>query len=213
MNVPMLRSRPRQFAAATALLALAAAATAFSAPSGQQAPWLADLKGEHRQLFDTPTPNGGVPLVHIMNYYDTYNTAFAVKDNAVNGVLTFYGGTTLFGLSDAMWAKYQLGAFLGEKDAAGSPFVANPWRSTPTIMGMSLPQASIESLQKRGATLIICNNALTVFSGLVAKSRGLDAQAVYADMKANILPKVTLVPAMVIAIEQAHTAGLSYHRQ
>ena len=128
-------------------------------------------------------------------------------------MLTFYGGTTLFGLSDAMWAKYQLGAFLGEKDAAGNPFVANPWRSTPTIMGMSLPQASIESLQKRGATLIICNNALTVFSGLVAKSRGLDAQAVYADMKANILPKVTLVPAMVIAIEQAHTAGLSYHRQ
>src|SRR5215207_4430544 len=42
--------------------------------------WLEGLKGKHRQFFDTPTPNGGVPLVHILNYYDTYNKAFGVKD-------------------------------------------------------------------------------------------------------------------------------------
>jgi intracellular sulfur oxidation DsrE/DsrF family protein len=76
-----------------------------------------------------------------------------------------------------------------------------------------LPQASIESLQQRGATFIICNNALSIFAGLVAKAQGLDAQAVYADMKANILPGVTLVPGMVIAIDKAQQAGLSYHRQ
>jgi hypothetical protein len=36
---------------------------------------------------------------------------------------------------------------------------------------------------------------------------------VYEDLKANILPGVELVPAMVIAVEQAARAGLSYHRQ
>jgi hypothetical protein len=78
---------------------------------------------------------------------------------------------------------------------------------------MELRPASIESLQKRGATFILCNNALGIFSGLLAKARGLDANAVYADLKANILPDVELIPGMVVAIDQAHEAGLSYHRQ
>lgn len=175
--------------------------------------WLQKLTGEHRQLFDAPAPGGGIPLVHVMNYYDTYNVAYHVPDAAVNGVLTFYGTTTFYGLSDEMWAKYSLGEFLGEKDAAGRFHTANPWRFNPTIIGMAMPQASIESLQRRGATFILCNNALGIFSGLVAKARGLDAKAVYDDMKAHILPGVTLVPAMVIAIEQAQSNGLTYHRQ
>jgi intracellular sulfur oxidation DsrE/DsrF family protein len=78
---------------------------------------------------------------------------------------------------------------------------------------MNLPQASIEGLQKRGTTFILCNNALTIFAGMVAQKRGLDPAAVYADMNRNILPGVHLVPGMVIAIEQAHRAGLSYQRQ
>lgn len=175
--------------------------------------WLAGLKGKHRQLFDATAPAGGIPLIHILNYYDTYNKAFNTSDRDVNAVLTFYGTTTFHGLSDAMWSKYRLGEFLGEKDAKGVAYTANPWRSAPTIMGMSMPQASIESLQKRGATFILCNNALTVLSGLVANARGQDPAAVYADMKANILPNVTLIPGMVVAIEQAQSAGLSYHRQ
>lgn len=193
----------------------ASLAAAPSAPDHATAldPWLQALKGTHRQLFDAPAPAGGIPLVHVMNYYDTYNSAYKVADRDVNGVLTFYGTTTFHGLSDAMWAKYQLGEFLGELDANGKPHVANPWRHNPTIIGMQMPQASIESLQKRGATFIICNNALGIFSGLVAAKRGLDPKVVYADMKANILPGVVLVPGMVIAIEQAQRAGLTYHRQ
>jgi intracellular sulfur oxidation DsrE/DsrF family protein len=175
--------------------------------------WLTRLDGKYKMLFDAPAPAGGIPLVHVMNYYDTYNKAYNVPDKDIDAVFTFYGTTTFHGLSDAMWAKYQLGEFLGEKDANGVAFTANPWRSNPTIIGMSLPQASIESLQKRGATFIICNNALNIFAGLVAQARGLDAGAVYEDMKANILPGVTLVPGMVIAIDKAQQAGLSYHRQ
>jgi intracellular sulfur oxidation DsrE/DsrF family protein len=78
---------------------------------------------------------------------------------------------------------------------------------------MALAPASIESLQKRGATFIVCNNALTIFSGLLAQARGLDAKVVYDDLRANILPNVELIPGMVVAIEQAQRAGLTYHRQ
>jgi len=40
-----------------------------------------------------------------------------------------------------------------------------------------------------------------------------DATVVYDALRTLILPSVHLVPAMVVAVEQATRAGLSYHRQ
>src|SRR6185369_8030825 len=174
---------------------------------------LKGLTSKHKQFFDSPAPAGGIGLVHIMNYYDTYNKAFNVKDADIDAVLTFYGATTFYGLNDAPWAKYRLGEFLETNDpATGQPATSNPWRAAPVILGMSIPPASIESLEKRGATMILCNNALQIFAGMLATKRGLDSKVVYEDLKANILPGVNLVPGMVIAVEQAQRAGLSYHR-
>ena len=194
-----------------ALDARPATAASTNEPSNR---WLEGLKGKHRQFFDSPAPGGGIPLVHVMNYYDTYNKAFAVKDADIDAVLTFYGSSTFHSLNDAAWAKYRLGEFLEITDpATGQPATSNPWRATPVILGMTLPAASIEALQKRGATFIVCNNALQIFAGMLAAKRGLEAGVVYQDLKASILPGVELVPAMVIAVEQAARAGLSYHRQ
>jgi len=140
--------------------------------------WLRGLKAKHKQFFDNPSPNGGIALVHVLNYYDTYNKAFNVKDSDINAVLTFYGSTTFYALNDASWAKYRLGEFLDAKDATtGEPSTANPWRSAPVILGLTVPTASIESLQKRGATLIVCNNALQIFSGLLAQKRARNCHA------------------------------------
>jgi hypothetical protein len=205
-----------------AALALVATGTAFLGRSStleahSAAPvdaWLEKVApAKHGQLFDFPAPGGGIPLVHILNYYDTYNKAYGVADKDIAAVGTFYGSTTFFGVNDAMWAKYRIGEFLKENDASGAPATTNPWRTSPTILGGAFPAASIESLQKRGATFILCNNALTIFSGMLAKARGQEAEAVYQDLKANILPGVELIPGMVVAIEQARDAGLAYHRQ
>ena len=75
--------------------------------------WLEKLKGKHRQFFDFPAHGAGGPLVHMLNYYNTLNTAYNVKDSDINTVGTFYGlpdATTLFAFNDAMWAKYNMGA-------------------------------------------------------------------------------------------------------
>lgn len=208
---PALRSHGTDADLMAATTNASANASANAAPADK---WLKGLNGKHRQFFDSPTAGGGIPLVHIMNYYETLNKAYNVADADIDAVGTFYGATTFYGVNDAMWAKYRLGEFLETVDpATGKPAVANPWRSTPTIMGMSLPQASVESLQKRGATFILCNNALGIFAGMLAKARNLDTDVVYNDLKANILPGVELIPGMVVAIEQAQNAHLSYHRQ
>jgi len=190
---------------------IAQAARTASTPTGDE--WLDKLKGSHRELFDAPAPTGGIPLVHLMNFYDTYNKAYGVKDNDINGIVTFYGLTVFHGLNDAMWTKYRLGECLETLGEKTNKATINPWRTAPVALGMTLPQASIESMQKRGATFIICNNALTIFSGMLAQSRGLNPDSVYHDMKANILPGVTLVPGMVVAIQKAQDRGIAYHRQ
>jgi len=217
----MRTSMKFRFGLGAVALSLVAATVAMSARPSQlearlAAPedaWLKKVTAKHKQLFDFPAVGGGIPLVHIMNYYDTWNKAYGVADTDIDAVGTFYGATTFFGLNDAVWAKYKLGEFLKENDASGAPATKNPWREAPVVLGMELRPASIESLQKRGATFILCNNALGIFAGLLAKARGLETDAVYADLKANILPGVELIPGMVVAIEQAHRAGLSYHRQ
>lgn len=214
-------SAARRLAGGTVALVLLASVVAMSADPSRiekrsDAPadvWLTKLTGKHRQLFDSPTSNGGIPLIHIMNFYDTWNKAYGVADKDINAVGTFYGATTFIGVNDAMWAKYRIGEFLGEKDATGAAVTKNPWREAPVILGMELRAASIESLQKRGATFILCNNSLGIFAGFLAKARGLSADAVFADLKANILPGVELIPGMVVAIEQAQAAGVSYHRE
>lgn len=190
------------------------AAPPTDAPPAPAAPaWLTALDAPHRMLFDAPQPAGAVPLVHALNYYESWKAAEGVGDDAIDAVITLYGGTTFHGLDDAMWAKYGLGEVMGQMTLEGTPYTTNPWRVDPVFDGNRLPVAGIESLSGRGATFLLCNNALTYFAGKVAAAHGMDAEAVYTDMKAHILPQVTLVPAMVVALDQAQQDGVSYHRQ
>lgn len=182
--------------------------TAAAAPD-----WLDALDAPHRMLFDAAQPAGGAPLVHTLNYYESWKQAEGIGDSDVDAVVTLYGATTFHGLDDAMWAKYGLGEMMGQSDPTGAAYTRNPWRVDPIFDGSPIAPAGIEPLAERGATFLICNNALTYFSGKVAAAHGLDAAEVYAEMKAHILPQVTLVPAMVVAIDQAQSAGISYHRQ
>ncbi len=194
------------------LTAFGAYQTADAATGEEPAEWLMALDAENRMLFDTPASGGGVPLIHALNYMNSWNAAGAGDDD-IDAVVTFYGATTFHGLNDEMWAKYSLGEMMGEVDLSGAPSQVNPWRTAPTFDGAAVPPASIEALAGRGATFLMCNNALTYFAGKVASAHGLEAGEVYAEMKANILSEVTLVPAMVVAIDRAQQAGVSYHRQ
>jgi len=184
-----------------------------SEPTATQPEWLAALDAPHRMLFDVNAPGTGVAVAHVANWYNGWNAADGSTDAEINGILTFYGGTTLHGLTDEMWSKYGLGELSEQMDAQGTPYTTNPWRTAPLVGGNPFPGGSIETLGERGVTFLLCNNALTFWANQVATARGLDSGEVYADMAANILPEVTLIPAMVVAIDRAQQAGISYHRQ
>jgi hypothetical protein len=195
--------------------------------------WINEVKGTHRCLFDFPQHKNGMPLLHILNYLNTYSTAYKAGPGQVGAVGTFYGmGTQAsipFAFNDAMWAKYQLGEYTALKDSAGKAYTRNPFfRPTrddlhllmaaiqsPTIpaLGEAMPGLGIESLQKMGTRFLLCANA---FGGwcmeLEARGKG-KAPDIQKELGANLLPGVTIVPAMVIAIEKAQAAGIKYNRQ
>ena len=221
------------------ILGTAAALTAASgeqraeAQPGGPDDWIKNVKGTHRCLFDFPQHKNGLPLLHILNYLNTYSEAYKTTPGQVGAVGTFYGiggqSSIPLAFNDAMWAKYDLGAYTGLKDGSGKPHTRNVLnKPTPADLNLLmeivqsppipmlagvLPALGIESLQKMGTTFLLCANALGGWCAeLEARGKGKMAD-IQAELKANMLPGVTIVPAMVIAIEAAQGAGIAYNRQ
>src|SRR5262245_58838056 len=219
-------------AAATVPFASARAVSAAQTAGGADS-WINEVKGTHRCLFDFPQYNNGFPLLHILNYLNTYKEAYKTGAGQVGAVGTFYSigtrSSISLGFNDAMWAKYALGEYTGLKDAAGKPYTRNVFfRPTkddvhlliqgigsPNIPALAdaMPGLGIENLQKMGTKFLLCANALGAWClELEARGKG-KAPDIQKDLQASLLPGVTIVPAMVIAIEKAQKAGIAYNRQ
>ena len=225
----------RAAAAAAASLSVGFVRDAGAQPAAAPSPddWIKEVKGTHRCLFDFPQHKNGFPLLHILNYLNTYKEAYKSAPGAAGAVGTFYSVGTQssipFAFNDAMWAKYKLGEYTGLKDASGKPYTRNVlYRPTkddahllgaviggppiPELAGM-MPAIGIESLQKMGTKFLLCANAFGAWT-LELQARGTGkAEELQKDFMANVLPGVTVVPAMVIAIEKAQAAGIRYNRQ
>ena len=195
--------------------------------------WIGEVTGSHKCFFDFPNHKMGFPLVHIFNYIGTYASAYEQGSAQVGTVGTFYGmggaSSIPMGFNDAMWEKYELGAYMGLNDANGRPYTHNVFHR-PTaddahllaaalqspnfgLLGDLMGGLGIESLQGMGTKFILCNNALGGWAfELEARGKGAGAD-IDAELRANLLPGVTIVPAMVIAIEKAQEAGISYNKQ
>jgi hypothetical protein len=219
-------------AAAAAGVAIAAARPAAAEASSPDA-WIGEVTGTHRCLFDFPQHKNGMPLLHILNYLNTYSTAYKASTGQVGAVGTLYSAgpqaSIPFGFNDDIWAKYQLGVYTGLKDANGKPYTRNVFNRPTTkdlhllmkaieaplipALADAMPAIGIESLQKMGTKFILCANALGIWClELEARGKG-KAQDIEQELRANLLPGVTIVPAMVIAIDKAQEAGIKYNRQ
>jgi len=178
-------------------------------------PWLDQLKGKHRQVFDAPDPDGGTVLRHSRGYLDVWRDAYGVAERDVSLVVMLYARTTPLGVQDAMWAKYKLGAAINLTDPKTSAplvrnYFAHPEPGDP--MGDGTPECSIESLQRRGVLFLLCNNALQRWSARLEKDGLGAAKDIHDDLVAHALPGVEVVPNVLIAMTKAHERGFAYAR-
>ena len=195
--------------------------------------WTSEVGGSHKCFFDFPNHKLSFPLVHIFNYINTYASAYGVGNEEVGTVGTFYGGgpasSIFMGFNDEIWSRYNVGDYAGLDDSDGRPYTRNVFNrptsddsvllakglQSPNFAALegAMPLVGIENLQNLGTKFIMCNNALNSWVvELEARGKGTAAD-IDAALRANLLPGVTIVPAMVIAIEQAQQAGIAYNKQ
>ena len=164
--------------------------------------WLKGLTGKHRQLFDVDANAAGRSLGRVMNFMDAYVEAYRLKDSDINAIFGVHGAAVTTAFNDAAWDKYQLGTRGPELDPrTGAPARRNPWASEGA--------SSVLRLQERGVRFIVCHRSVRRISGELAGPNG-NAEAIRKDLLANLLPRVTAVPAMIVAVNRAQEAGLTY---
>ena len=208
----------RAGAAVAALVALdKAPAHALTEQASDNDKWLDRLTAKNRQLFDFNAAGDGIGLIHMHNYMETLKSAYGVSQSDINIVGTCYGGTTPLAWNDAMWAKYKIGAALNIVDpSTNSPLARNwyyrPKKTDPVFFNGLLADAGIESLMNRGAVFLMCNNAFRLWVGRLAAAGNGKAEDIDKEIRANLLPGIVTVPAMVIAVGRAQQRGLQYMR-
>lgn len=211
-------------AGAVALGLTGAAPTAFASerrvhsdltPSDK---WLTAITGKHRQFFDMPNHENGMGLIHVRNYLNAMRDTYHVQHPDVTAVVGLYGMSTMLAFNDAMWKKYGMATPLKVMDGSNAPATSNVFAAAPpgaanlSLSGAPIPipaDSSISSLQQRGAVFILCNNAFNVWMGLLGGG-GEKSAALRKEFEANILPGVFLVPAMVVAVNQAQVHNCTY---
>ena len=163
--------------------------------------WLQGLNGKHKQIADVASLNGGTPLARTVNFMDAY-AEYGMKDSDLSVIVGVHSSALGFALNDAFWAKYELGKRYNDVDPRTSaPSTRNQYASGSP--------SSIATLQGRGVRFIACMRAIRRLSGQLATPEN-PADKVREEILANLLPGVTPVPALIIAVNRAQEAGLSY---
>lgn len=182
-------------------------------PAAKEGPWdsswLDRLTAKHKQVFDVPAYAGGDPLLYARNYFNAHRDAFATTYPDVQAVMGIHGEAYPIVFSDAIWAKYDFGRRVKAIDPrTGKAALRNVlWQPHE---GEEAYDYSVNALQPRGAVFIFCNNVLRFVTRTLAGETGATYAATRSELIAGLLPNVTVVPAMVVAIGLAQERGCTY---
>jgi intracellular sulfur oxidation DsrE/DsrF family protein len=188
----------------------AAAERTPPAPGGSEFDsWLGKIKGKHKQVFDCPAPNMGMPFAWARVFLMT-NKGVGVSEKDVTVVMVLRHNGIPLGMESRLWEKYKFGEMFKVDDPeTKTPLTANPfWQ--PKEGSLPLPGMGIDELQKSGVLFGICDMALTVYSKMAGDKMKVDAAEVKKDWVSGILPGIQIVPSGVLAVNRAQEHGCTY---
>jgi len=173
--------------------------------------WLDAAPGaKHRIVIDAPTPHGaGEAILFANNLYEKQKAAYkgSEKDLAIVIVMRHFG--TPFAFNDAFWAKYgkPVGTMLGFNDPkTKQPPTSNLYNSKD--YGMDLPTLgnTVDQVQKLGTRFAVCDMATHFIASQLAAGGG-NADAIYKELVASIVPGSRMVSAGVVGVTRAQEYG------
>ncbi|HEX3867470.1 MAG TPA: hypothetical protein VHV78_11995 [Gemmatimonadaceae bacterium] len=190
----------------------ASPATLMGAAAAPGDDWMDELKGKHRTVFDVAAHGNGKPLTQAKNYLDAWRDAFKMPEREINLVFGVHGDGIPIVLTDALWSRYEIGEQYNVTDVGTkSPGVRNVFTAShASAAGLVTAEQSVEGLQKRGVRFLICMNTIAGATKKLAGAGLGSADEIHAAILGGLLPGVTTVPAMVVALTQLQEHGLKY---
>jgi len=171
--------------------------------------WLQGLNGKHKQFFDVGNIRDGRPLSRVNNFLDAYHEAYGTTDADTNAVVGCHSQALGIVMNDALWSKYEF----GKRFSTNDPLTKQPSTRNPLVPKEAGYEWSVDysvtRLQERGVRFVACLRSIRALAFEIATERSA-ADGIRQELIAGLLTGVTPVPAMVVAINRAHEAGLSY---
>jgi intracellular sulfur oxidation DsrE/DsrF family protein len=165
-------------------------------PVAADDPWIARLVGKSRVVFHSHLASEGIALRWAQTFLDTQKSAYGLTDADSSVVVGLNGRAIGLLFNDAIWGKYPIGETLqmpGSRNANA---------------------ALVAQLAARGVIILVCNNSIRAAGQrfLPAAQRGDAAlsTAFSDEARANLLPGVEVVPAMIVTLQQAQDRGCRY---
>jgi hypothetical protein len=229
MSADEARPTRRQFIAEVASGASALAAVGLGAAElgaqgtpatppqgGWDLSWVDRVKlATHRQVFDAPAIAEGMALNNAVVWLNGYKEVYRTGDADMAPVLVFRHKGLPVALNDDMWARLAL----GDEDKLKDPTTGEPTKRNPFMNLQAgdkhatiFPEAGLDALLARGATVLCCNLVLMRFAGTLAKKEGLSKEKAQQEMIEAVIPGVIRMPSGVFATARAEEAGCFFLR-
>src|SRR5712691_4318783 len=186
-------------------------AARFQPVRHQQDAWLDAITGKHRTFIDASTPRGaGEAMLYANNLYEANKSGYSMPENDIVVVACLRHFATPFAYNNAIWAKY------GKAMSTMIEFVDPKTKQPPSTnllnsaaYGMALPNLgnTIDAVVKRGTRFAVCDMATHFFAGQLAMMSGGNADAIYKELVANVIPNSHMVAAGVVAVNRAQEYG------
>lgn len=202
MSIVLTQRTPRRsflsrIAAGIAALGVTSAqadALTFEQPGDE--PWMKKLTGAQKVIFHSHEPTNGQSFTWARGFLDSQKNNYGKADKDSTVIVGLNGKSIGLAFNDAMWTKYPIGQTLN------MPGTVNP------------NTAAVAQLLERGVIVLVCNNSLRAagqrFLPEAQRSDAAVRNAFSDEVRANLLPGVEVVPAMVTTLQMAQDRGCRY---
>jgi len=157
--------------------------------------WMSAMPGQYRVVLDVTSPEGVPDAIRFAgNIFNGSKNGYDIEESGLAVIVCLRHAATGYGYGDAIWAKY--GKVI-DANATPAP-TANPYNSGDRLQ--------LSGLAKRGVQFMVCGTASRGLSNRFA-GQGGDAEAVYKEMTANLIPSGRIVAAGVVGVTHAQDHG------
>jgi len=186
--------------------------------------------GNYDQSFLAKTAD--VKQIWDFTNFDQVNNGLSAIRNALNDFQFTYNkslypviglrgeSAVICGLDDAMWKKYHLTLFLNSTTTVAtdnnplySSTTANIATKTPNDLEKFYKDTSLQALQKRGAHISVCHQALSTFAEILSGPSNGTPESIYKELAAHLVPDAQQTPSGSSLIAVAQHLGFTYAKQ